>query len=117
MNDRFGINMKQFCREHEARLKAQPATEALLEAHLQKLQWLQHERLVHLIVLVMTVFGELFVLDLVLLHPETAPGSAIMLLGLAVLLVFYVAHYFFLENTVQRWYRLAEKLTEAVSGA
>ena len=32
-----------------------------------------------------------------------------------VLLIFYVAHYFFLENTVQRWYRLAEKLTAEIS--
>lgn len=116
MNDRFGINMKQFCRAHEARLREGTASRALLEEHLEKLRWLQHERLVHLIVLVMTVFGELFVLDLVLLHPETGVGPALMLLGLAVLLVFYVFHYFFLENTVQHWYRLAERLASEIPG-
>ena len=36
-SDRFGINMKQFCREHEARVTAAvaagEATEELLEEH------------------------------------------------------------------------------------
>ena len=31
-------------------------------------------------------------------------------LPLAVLLAFYFAHYFFLENTVQHWYQLADDL-------
>lgn len=109
--DNFGINMKQFCRDHEAYLHAQEPTQALLDFHLEKLRWLQHERLVHLIVTVMTVLAELFVLDLVLLHPVTHPWSALVMLGLAVLLGFYFYHYFFLENTVQRWYRLAEDLS------
>ena len=112
--DRYGINMKRFCRAHEAFLASRQASPALLKLHLEKLRWLQHERLVHLIVLVMTVFGELFVVDLVLLHPETNPGAALLMLGLAVLLGFYTAHYFFLENTVQHWYRLAEELEAAL---
>jgi hypothetical protein len=44
------------------------------------------------------------------LHPETNPLAAIVMLALAVLLAFYFAHYFFLENTVQHWYRLADEL-------
>ena len=110
MDNRFGVNMRQFCHDHERLLEVSPATKELLEQHLRMLAWLQHERLVHLIVLVMTVMGELFVLDLVLLHPETHPGSAAIMLGLAILLAFYAAHYFFLENTVQRWYLLAQQL-------
>ena len=47
--DKFGINMKHYCREHEASLNSQPATRALLEEHLQMIQRLQHERLIHLI--------------------------------------------------------------------
>ena len=39
---------------------------------------------------------------------------AAAVLGLAVLLAFYFAHYFFLENTTQHWYRLAEELGEAL---
>ena len=115
-SDRFGINMKQFCREHEAMmtvvLEAGEAAEKLLEEHLQMIAWVQHERLVHLIVTVMVVLCELFTVDLVLLHPELGIVPAVIMLGLAVLLGFYFWHYFFLENTVQRWYRIAEELRE-----
>ena len=117
-NDRFGINMKRFCREHEARvtaaLEAREVTPELLEEHLQMIAWVQHERLVHLIVTVMVVLCELFTVDLVLLHPELGIVPAVIMLGLAVLLGFYFWHYFFLENTVQRWYRIAQKMLEEV---
>ncbi|MBQ3268817.1 MAG: hypothetical protein IJH09_02755 [Clostridia bacterium] len=106
-NDSFGINIRRYCREHEAEINAGTAS---LEQHLDKLRWLQHERLVHLIVLVMVVIVELFTVDLAVLHPETNPLAVIMMIALAVLLGFYFLHYFFLENTVQRWYRLADQL-------
>ena len=113
-SDRFGINMKRFCREHEARVTAAvaagEATPELLEEHLRMIAWVQHERLVHLIVTVMVVLCELFTVDLVLLHPELGIVPAVIMLGLAVLLGFYFWHYFFLENTVQRWYRIAEEM-------
>ena len=114
-NDRFGINMKQFCREHEARVTAEKATPELLEEHLRMIAWVQHERLVHLIVTVMVVLCELFTVDLVLLHSELGIVPAVIMLGLAVLLGFYFWHYFFLENTVQRWYRIAEVMRERTS--
>ena len=90
-------------------------TLALLEEHLRMIAWVQHERLVHLIVTVMVVFCELFVVDLVLLHPELGVFPAVIMLGLAVLLGFYFWHYFFLENTVQRWYRIAGEMQEKLS--
>ena len=112
--DSFGINMKRFCRAHEADMEGRlregrPCPDAL-RIHLEKLRWLQHERLVHLIVLCLTCLAELFCADLTLLHPQTHPLSALLMLALAVLLGFYFAHYFFLENTTQCWYRLAERL-------
>ncbi len=102
--------MKQFCRDHERYLEDRPASRELLDIHLEKLRWLQHERFVHLIVTLMVVLTELFVTDLVLLHPETGILAAVIMLGLAVLLGFYFYHYFFLENTVQRWCRIAEEI-------
>ena len=114
-SDRFGINMKQWCREHEAKVTGLPPTEELLEEHREKIQWLQHERLVHLIVLVMVVIVELFAVSLALLHPELGIYPSIVVLGLAVLLGFYFYHYFFLENTVQHWYRIADELRNKIS--
>lgn len=116
--DNFGINMKAWCREHEAKavaaLEEHAVTDQLLREHREKIQWLQHERLVHLIVTVMCVIGEMFVVDLVLLHPELGVIPAIFMLGIAVLLGFYFYHYFFLENTVQRWYKIAEEMERRV---
>ena len=117
-NGTYGINMKQYCRDHEAAvtkaLSEGRVTEALLTAHLEMIRRIQHERLIHLIVTVMVVIAELFVVDLVLLHPELGIIPAIIMLALAVLLGFYFYHYFFLENTVQRWYRLLDEMKENV---
>ena len=110
--DTFGINMKQYCRDHDTvvtmAISDDRVTQELISLHREKIRILQHERLVHLIVTVMVVLVELFVTDLVLLHPELGICPALVMLGLAVLLGFYFYHYFFLENTVQRWYRLLD---------
>ena len=120
MKEQFGINMRAFCRTHEREIAAAldrgAVTPALLERHRERLAWLQHERLVHLIVLALTGIAVLFTLDLTLLHPSTHPGSAVALLALAVLLGFYFAHYFLLENTTQRWYLLTDALRDALEG-
>lgn len=110
MKNRFGINMKRYCRDHEARISSSAPTPELLDAHMEMLRRLQHERLIHLIVLALTCLAELFLADLALLHPETDPLAAIMMLIMAILLGFYFYHYFFLENTVQRWYVIADEL-------
>ena len=117
MKNAFGINMKNWCREHEAHVLSACPTAELLALHQEKIRILQHERLVHLIVTVMVVMVELFVLDLVLLHPELGMIPAVLMLGLAVLLGFYFYHYFFLENTVQRWYRIAAEIREKMDQA
>ena len=115
-DERFGINMKQWCREHEAEVRAAVsegrATPEVLSLHRERIAWLQHERLVHLIVTVMTTACELFTVSLTVLHPELGVLPALVMLALAVLLGFYFYHYFFLENAVQRWYRLAELMEQ-----
>ena len=117
-SDKYGINMKRYCREHEAWvekvLREEGASKELLELHQEKIALLQHERLIHLIVVVMTVIGELFAADLTLLHPESFPFGVILLLILTVLLGFYFAHYFFLENTTQHWYRIADEIWKEI---
>ena len=112
---KYGINMKRFCKDHEAWVLSKEPSSDILARHLEVLSWLQHERLVHLIVTCLTCTAELFVLDLVLLHPETYPYSAIAMLLFAVLLAFYFYHYFVLENTVQRWYKISEQIWEALN--
>jgi Flp pilus assembly protein TadB len=114
--DRYGLNMRRWAARHEADIESRLAQGAdpksLLDWHVRKLQWLQHERLVHLIVLFITIVLFLVALAFVTLVPSTMPVSLVIYLILLVLLAFYLRHYFFLENTVQHWYRTAEELHE-----
>ncbi|WP_314688750.1 hypothetical protein [uncultured Bifidobacterium sp.] len=118
--DLFGINMRQWCRNHEEYLRLHVQNtdpRALLDWHMRKLSWLQHERLVHLIVTFLTTVVELTAVVLMLLLPTGNGYAALVALGILVLLSFYLAHYFFLENTVQHWYRLADELHDKAAGS
>lgn len=111
--DYFGINIIKYCREHEHYIEEQSAAGAdvqkLLNWHLQKLAWLQHERLVHLGVTLMT--GLAFLAALAFgCYSGWDQGTLLIAAILLVLLVAYLWHYFRLENTVQHWYRLADEL-------
>lgn len=82
---------------------------ALLALHRQMIQWMQHERLIHLLVTGLVSLLVLFSLALALF----LAGNWLVLLLFAVsamLLVAYLLHYFYLENTIQRWYRYGYEL-------
>lgn len=74
----------------------------LLSEHKDKIAFMQHERIVHFLVTMM------FALILSIFFAVTvfAENPAILLLVtiMIVLLGFYIKHYYFLENTVQRMY-------------
>lgn len=77
----------------------------LLAYHDMQIQWMQHERLVHLIV---TLFVCLFMLlswgfaIISLSIPAIALAVLLLILSLA-----YIIHYYRLENRVQKWYLLS----------
>lgn len=116
MKDRdtkYGINVRKWCRAHEEQVAAALADdlkpdeyEALLHDHEKKLGYLMHERLIHLIVMCLTAIVVIFAIALIIFAPDTVMMSGTLFLISFVLLIFYVRHYFFLENTVQRWYTL-----------
>ena len=121
MNRRYGINVKKWCRSHEAATEeaekncsSADEMRKLLLLHEKRLSWLMHERLIHLIVLLITVILVVFSMALLLLLPETLPASLPMFLMLFILTFFYVRHYFFLENTVQYWYTVSERLESGI---
>lgn len=82
----------------------------LLKIHREKLSFLQHERLIHLLVtLAIALFTVLLFLATIL------TGSCFFLLPdllLGCLLVAYLFHYRKLENTTQRWYGLVDRLND-----
>ena len=83
--------------------------EKLAQELYTRIGFYQHERLVHLIVTMS--FGVFFLLSLLLITVNLS--FVILSVLFLVLLVPYIAHYYFLENSVQRlytyYYILAEK--------
>ena len=113
------MNIGSYMKEHEAYVKRQLLAgngetdwEALLRNHERKIAAMQHERLLHL--LVTLAFGCFLLVSLCIV--QVFPSPAVYLLpGLFfIMLLFYVAHYFFLENTVQRWYVLTDEIVKKV---
>ncbi len=78
--------------------------------HHKQLAFMQHERLIHLLVL---LFCALFLL-LSIAFLATSPSwpAFAMCAVLLPLVAVYVLHYFRLENGVQRWYHLSNRIDE-----
>jgi hypothetical protein len=112
--------MWDYLKRHEAFIREQldtPPSEGatrdwrgLAAFHGERIARMQHERLIHLLVTFFVVTYFLLVLGFVLLHPDL-PGLLLLPLLLS-LSAAYLLHYFRLENGVQRWYHLADRLAE-----
>lgn len=82
--------------------------ERILVHHLEQIAFFQHERLVHLLVTILfalLTFGCLFIC-LLNFHPMLL----LLFVALLVLLIPYIAHYYILENGVQKMYRQYDEL-------
>ena len=109
--------MWQYLRRHEAFIReaidgkrGELSWDELRAFHREQLAFMQHERLIHLLVTLFVALYFLLAAGYSLLSPSW-PGFALSTL-LLVLLAAYLVHYFRLENGVQRWYHLANQLSE-----
>jgi hypothetical protein len=109
---KYGIHLRTYCTDYEetvlSRLNTGQADDALLKQLELKISWLQHERLVHLIVTML--ISILFLFSIALYIALQDPLILILIAFSLVLLVPYIRHYFFLENRVQSWYKLYDEL-------
>lgn len=106
--------MRKYLTEYLAKLEAELASgealdyEELERSHLIMIQFMQHERLIHFLVTILFALGFFISLGIYLL------GEQIMMLPLLILilglLVPYIAHYYFLENSVQKMYKLHDEI-------
>ena len=77
-----------------------------------KISYFQHERLIHLIVMVLFAIMEVISIAIILTNPSV---PALILSGLfLVLVVPYVMHYYFLENSVQHMYKMRDQILEVI---
>ena len=116
---RFGINMKKYLSEHDRYMEEHIINygvelDRLLDFHATKIRWLQHERLIHLIVTALTVLAFLFSCTLLMVFPYSVMTLSLSIIT-AVLLIAYLIHYFILENKVQYWYKVYDELYEIIS--
>lgn len=80
----------------------------LKEFHLRQIGFMQHERMIHLIV---TMFVALFaILSFGLCYFVPSIATGLLSLLFIILTAAYIIHYFRLENGVQRWYHIANRI-------
>ena len=88
----------------------------LADLHSEVVSNFQHERLIHLIV---TLFFAFFGIEFILITMWTLVQYGLLLdflplylitLILVILTIFYVKHYYFLENHIQNLYQYTKKL-------
>lgn len=94
-----GIDFEKLSADEKAKIK---------EDLLIQIGFFQHERLIHLIV---TVFFALFTIIAILLMVFTGEVAAAALsIAFLSLLIPYIAHYYILENGVQKLYTYYDKI-------
>lgn len=82
--------------------------DAAMEDLSRWIAYFQHERLIHLIVT--ALFALLGMMGLLLLMVHTSPATMALLGLFVLLLVFYIRHYYLLENGTQKLYGLMDKM-------
>ena len=103
--------LENYTKEIDNKIKSKKINEQDIEDHLIKIKFFQHERLIHLLV---TLFYGVFVFLAVIIAFKTWLFLIILYLALIVL-IFYVRHYFFLENHVQYLYKQYDKMKNIIN--
>lgn len=83
---------------------------ALKDELLIKIGFMQHERLIHLLVTIL--FALLLFMCLIAFFVSGNMGMLAAAVLMLALLVPYIAHYYFLENGVQKLYRIYDDVCE-----
>ncbi|MGN0665104.1 MAG: hypothetical protein ACI4KF_01120 [Huintestinicola sp.] len=105
----MGNYIKAYIRSVEAALRDENTDlEKLKEEHLKQIGFIQHERLIHLIV---TVFvGIVLFIGMVLFFVSGIQGMLAMDMLLLILTICYLGYYYFIENSTQKLYRLYNRM-------
>ena len=98
--------MKKFALAHTKWLADHQGnfTEEEMNYHLRMTSFLQHERAVHLPVMLISILA-LLLLTALCAYSPSIPALAGTIADF-ILALCYILHYYFLENTCQDWYRI-----------
>lgn len=75
---------------------------------LKRIEFYQHERLIHLIVTMS--FAVFFLLSLMMYFSLRQIGLMLLTVLLLIMTIAYIKHYYFLENSVQKMYKFYYKV-------
>ena len=101
-------SIDEYIKEVDKKIEDGKDLNKLKEEHLIKIEFYQHERLIHLLV---TLFYGLFMFITIILSYYN-PLALLIVLIFMIFLICYVKHYFFLENHVQYMYKQYDKIVE-----
>ncbi len=105
--------VKEYLSEVELRLKDEESVdEQFVSDMLTRIGFYQHERLIHLIVTM--TFAIMTVLSFFMLVIDKSIASLLLSCLFLTLVSPYIAHYYFLENSVQKLYRLYYRAQEII---
>ena len=82
----------------------------IMSEHIDKIAFMQHERIVHFLVTMLFSLILAFFIAVLVFTPNLA--VLILVTIILVLLIFYIKHYYFLENTVQKMYKIYDSILE-----
>ncbi len=80
----------------------------LLVYHDKQIQWMQHERQIHLIVMLFVFLFTMIIFGFAV--ARTSVPFIILFVILLGLSIAYIIHYFRLENNVQTWYLISNQI-------
>ena len=98
--------MTEYANAHNEWIKSHNGhfSETEMQYHLKRLDFLMHERAMHLPVMLISIAGFLLIILLAFLKPSLPALLGVLLL--TILTFCYIKHYFFLENTCQDWQKV-----------
>lgn len=99
-----------YIKEVDKKIEEKNITEKDIENHLIKIEFFQHERLIHLLV---TLAYGIFLFLSVLIFTQIWIFVIVIYIAL-IFLLFYVRHYFFLENNIQYLYKQYDKMKNII---
>jgi len=107
--------LKDYMRQITKKLEAAEAKDldGLIETHRTMIGFMQHERLIHF--LVTMLFTVIFFITLGIQIMSERFEFLILVIMLLGLLAPYIKHYYFLENTVQKMYRIHDEMIKRKS--
>ena len=84
----------------------------LLEYHNRQIAWVQHERLIHLIVMLFTCL--IFLLTMAIRLIFNNIWVDLLFITVTIFTVCYILHYCRLENAIKKWYKISNNIEEKI---